>query len=221
MSKKIVYATVSDLFVSELSKFHRNYITLARVSCEHSATIKGLEAERDDIIAKRAEAMKSGKTADEAIREFSTLEIDNKIRAARVKRDEEVKPLRTKNTEIISAFVPEALYAEYVKYVKSGNDSALACEIKRFFDNAGIVYQSDLAVSKSIKTLFVGCAGLSKVSFKKVLSDGQYMKEKNARQFNEAFILTICQILISDKNVLDRNADGSLSRHVYEETVSK
>lgn len=222
MSKKINLGTINNVTINALSTFHVAIIEAKKASKAHSEKNKALNEELEKQIAKRDEAIKSGKTPEEAINEFSVELIYKKINAENERYKKAMKALNDDKKEGYS-LLSDALYSSYLLAMKRGDfnatgklkdvsvEKSFKALVKEFLTGIGCDAENNTALDKFVNTMVVRVAGMKKAS----ATSDDYVVSKSKRQFNELFLLCFLQYTIVDKGVITVNDDNTLSMTIY------
>lgn len=124
MGKSIILNSVSDATIETLSAYAQNMHTSEEKRLVARAKIKDLEEKRESIISEMNKALEEGATFDNAKEKYSTLEVDNEIRAINNALVEELKPYRQARKDLLKDLCVESLYDAYVVGIRKGDFSA-------------------------------------------------------------------------------------------------
>ncbi len=124
MGKSIILSSVSNDTINTLSAYAQNMHTSEKKRLEARQKIKELENTREAIIAEMNKALENGVAFDDAKNKFSTLKVDNEIRAIQNALTEELKPYREARKKLLKDLCVETLYDAYVVGVRKGDFSA-------------------------------------------------------------------------------------------------
>jgi len=166
---------------------------IAEEDIRHKTENKLLRSRLDALHGERRLNIESGMPRDEALIRFSTLEVDNAIRAEDRKHKKIMKPL---NEEMESAFgfMPKGLYDAYVRKVEDGKRGNFIIQIQTFLKNIGIGEVSQSGLCKLCGRI-ADRMGVRISSSKQLLEEGAYFTALKEKQFNKLFMSVFGEIL--------------------------
>lgn len=210
-SKKLNLAELSTRGLELLNGYSVAAVSLKRLAAEQAAEEKPLTAEREEL---RKELIADGTTAARRAEIGTRLfGISKELTAIAAEYGEEKKPHRRAQSAAL-ALVPEEVYRGYVTAWESGADALWTVCIRDFVRRIGIGVEDDVKVANFAATMKFRVSGSRKATKKD--ESGRTLAAKSARTFDRAVMDAFIDYAVVDKGVLDRAADGSLSRHVFE-----
>lgn len=223
MSKKINFNTMSNETMTTLSAFCDARIALAKADIEHKKIMSPLQTELSAIKENRNKALAEGKSVDEVVSLYSTLEVDKKIAAEENRYDEVKKPLN-KAVKSAYSFVPENAFESYEKKFNEGKRGEFLDMIAEFVENLGIVEDSDGAIRKFAEELS-DRLGVRVSTSKNLLKNSKFTNTMNKGAFNKLFMSAFVDLLVikgvlsvvDDENGID--LEEEVSEEVSEEVA--
>ena len=195
MSKRpIDFSQINEKALAQLKNFSAARIAIAKEDLRHKEVISPLKKQLEAIQENRKLNIENGLPRDEAIIQFSTVEIDNAIRKENDLHKEIMKPL---NDELKSTygFMEEGLYTSYKMKVEEQKRGEYLKHINKFLMDMGIVEVSQSALCKMAEQISdrIGVT----VSKPKTLLEGKVFScAMNKPQFNKLFMSVFCDILV-------------------------
>lgn len=205
MSKKINFTTINAESINVISNYNIADCTLVELADAHKTALKRfnneLEAVHKDI---------ESETANNTLTQVKKQEYDAKIfritEKIRKENTEYAESEKRKSATITKKkaleTVPEDLYNAYVQAWEKGADGKLGDALQEFLVKLGV----DGAENQSARRRFASLiktriGGSKKASMKQRKEDGIRITVKSNKQFNDIFMLTFIDYLVSEKIV--------------------
>lgn len=153
-----------------------------------------LKKQLSEIKKNRDENLSHNFPRDEVLIKFSTVDVDNAIRAEKILHKKNAKPI---NEEINSAytFVTDGLYDGYVLKVEKQKRGDFLKYMNRFLEDIGIPETSQSALCK-LSEQISDRLGVTVSSSKQILENKTFSCSLKRKQFNKLFMSVFCDILI-------------------------
>lgn len=192
--KKIDFSQINETALAQLKSFSSAMIAKAHEDERHRAERKALNARLEAIHENREINIKAGMSRDEVLIKFSTLEIDNALRAEDELHKKLMEPI---NLELNSAysFIPEKLYEGYKRKIKLQKRGEYVDQIKIFLGNLGVLEISQSALCKLAEQI-ADYIGVTVSTSRKILADKVFSCVLQRKQFNKLFMSVFCDILV-------------------------
>lgn len=165
----------------------------AKEDSRHKTVTKQLRSKKDELLKTRAEKIVMGYNQDDAIRETSTLEIDNAMRVEDMKHDNIVKPLKEamKNSYTL---IPEGLYEAYTLKFE-GKNTEFVNSVNTFLVGIGIECPKQGVVRKTADRIAL-MMGARLATSKQVLENNAFTSVMKKNQFNKLFMSAFIDVLV-------------------------
>lgn len=150
-----------------------------------------------------------GEAEQAAFREAGILEAEQALQKAKESKKGISKDVRD-GKKAARALVPDGLEAAYNARNAEGISGEWMVEIADFLRNIGIEDTTEGLVWKTAR-IFDARMGVRKCG------GTNFTKEFNGASFKDMFLHVLLEYLVNEKGVLDMDARGSLSLHVWEE----
>lgn len=194
--KKIDFSQIDSKALAQLKSFSSAMIAKAHEDERHRAERKALNARLEAIKENREENLSHKMPRDEVLIKFSTLEVDNALRAEDELHKKLMEPL---NLELNSAysFIPEKLYEGYKRKIELQKRGEYIDQIKIFLGNLGVLEISQSALCKLAEQI-ADYIGVTVSTSRKILADKVFSCVLQRKQFNRLFMSVFCDILIAN-----------------------
>lgn len=194
--KKIDFSQINETALAQLKSFSSAMIAKAHEDERHKAERKALNARLEAIKENREENLSHGMLRDEVLIKFSTLEVDNALRAEDELHKKLMEPI---NLELNSAysFIPKGLYDGYVRKIELQKRGDYIKYINGFLENLGVIEVSQSALCKLAEQI-ADYIGVTVCASRKILIDKVFSCVLQRKQFNRLFMSVFCDILIAN-----------------------
>lgn len=185
-----------------MKRFSSAIIEKAKEDQRHTAVMEPLKKQLTEIKKNRDENLSHNFPRDEVLIKFSTVEVENAIRAEKNLHKKNMKPI---NDEINStySFVTDGLYDGYVLKVEKQKRGDFLKYVNKFLKDMGISEISQSALCKLTEQIS-DRLGVTVSSSKQILEDKTFSCSLKRKQFNKLFMSIFCDILIMN-GVLECN----------------
>lgn len=213
MSKKINASTITNQAISMLSSYNQATLELRSLANTFKAENDKLYAEKDEILNNRQKALDNGESIDKVAVQYSTVDVDKRIRALSEKYKADCEPWRAAQRNA-RKLVPKDVYESYKAAYVKGTITAYEADVKNFLTSLGISVPTAAQLNKTARTFVVRTSGARRASAKKA-EDGHYISEKSSVAYKDVFMLAVLEWLVTEKKVLKVLADNTLVRVQY------
>ena len=213
MSKKINANTITATAIAMLSSYNQATLELRKLADSFKDSMGTLELKKAEILDNRQKALDNGESIDKVAVEFSTIEVDNEIRALSEKYKADCEPWRAAQRNA-RKLVPKDVYESYKSAYEKGATTAYEADVKNFLLGLGISVPTPQQLTKIARTFVVRTSGARRASSKKA-ADGHYISEKSSVAYKDIFMLSILEWLVTEKKVLKVMADNTLVKVQY------
>ena len=165
----------------------------AKEDARHKSVIKKLRTKKDELLKVREEKITMGVSQDDAIRETSTLAIDNAMRAEDTRHDGIVKPLK-KAMHDSYALIPDGLYEAYTLKFE-GKNTEFVNTVNTFLVCIGIQCHKQGVVRKTADRIAL-MMGARLATSKQVLENNAFTSVMRKNQFNKLFMSAFIDVLV-------------------------
>jgi len=214
MSKSINATTITDKAISMLSSYNQAVFELRKLSEKNKADKAVLEEKKNDLLDRRSKALEEGVSIDKVAVQFSTVEVDNEIRALAEKYKADCEPWRAGQRNA-RKLIPKDVYESYKDAYAKGKINAYEADVKNFLTSLGVQIPTPAQLNKLARLFVVRTSGARRAGSSKA-AEGNYISEKSKVQYGDIFMLAILQWLVADKKVLEILPDNTLVRKVYD-----
>lgn len=215
MAKRINASTITKKAANALSEYNHATLELRILSAEFKEDMSALNEERDTILENREKALEEGVSIDKVTVDFSTVDVDKRIRARSEKYKADCEPHRNAQREA-RKLVPKDIYESYKTAYVKGNISAYEQDVKNFLLGLGISVPTAQQLTKTARQFVVRTSGARRASAKKA-EEGHYISEKSSVAYKDVFMLAILEWLVTEKKVLKVLPDNTLVKVNYEQ----
>lgn len=213
MAKKINASTITTQAISMLSAYNQATLELRILAANFKESMDALQTKKDTILENRQIELDNGMSIDKVAVEFSTIEVDNEIRALQEKYKKDCEPWRNAQRKA-RGLVPKDVYTSYKTAYEKGSINAYEADVKNFLSSLGISVPTTAQLNKVARQFVVRTSGARRASAKKA-AEGHYVSEKSSVAYKDIFMLAILEWLVTDKKVLKVLADNTLVRVQY------
>lgn len=195
MSKnQINFTKMSKEAAAQLETFKMSAIALATEDLRFKAEIKPLKAQLEVILSNRQNDIDAGIPVDEVVAKYSRVEVDNAIRKAQIAHNGIVEPI-AKNMKDTYVFIPEGMYAAYVKKIDEHKRGDFLQAISDFLGNLGIEGCTQGQISKLAENMS-DMFGARYAQSKKIVEKDTLHTAISKAQFNKLFMAVFCDMYI-------------------------
>lgn len=194
MKNQINFNTMSEEAKKQLAQFKESARKLAEEDLRYKSAIKPLRAELEKVLADREEAIANGMSTDEAISKFSRVEADRKIKVEETLHKSNSEPLSKAMRETY-AFIPENMYASYVKKIDEHKRGDFLTAIAEFLQNLGIDGCKQGQISKLAENMS-DMFGARYAQSKKIVEKDVLHTAVSKAQFNKLFMAVFCDMYV-------------------------
>lgn len=195
MSKRpIDFTQINETALAHLQNFAAARIAIAKEDQRHKEVLSPLKKQLEALHENRMINIKAGLSRDEAIIQFSTVEVENAIRKENDLHKEIMKPL---NNELKSTygFMEDGLYSSYKLKIEEQKRGEYLKHIGRFLSDMGIIEVSQSALCKLAEQIS-DRIGVTISKSKVLLENGVFTCALKKPQFNKLFMSVFCDILV-------------------------
>ena len=165
----------------------------AKEDSRHKDVIKKLRSKKDELLKIRSEKIVSGMSQDDAIRETSTLAIDNAMRIEDDKHAKILNPIKSVMQNSY-ALIPEGLYEAYTLKFE-GKNADFVSAVNTFLVGVGIECPKQGVVRKTADRIAL-MMGARLATSKQVLKNNTFTSVMKKSQFNKLFMSAFIDVLI-------------------------
>lgn len=195
MSKKSInFKNMTEQAINQINSFKETMVAVATESVLYSSTMKQLENKLEAIKKNRQNDLDQGMNHNEVISKYSTLKIDKEINAEKLRHKAALKPL---NEELNNtyAFIPENMYAAYVRKIEDGKRGEFLNAISEFLTNLGIENSTDSQI-RAMAERMSDCVGAKISNANNILEGGDFHSVLKERSFSKLFMSVFCDLYI-------------------------
>lgn len=225
MSKKVIFNTINNEFLTALSDYNVNLHKLDTARKAHNEKSGKLLEIKKDIVAKREKAVEDRPetTVQELDKMYNLPEALRNIQAENLRYAEECKGYNEVLKNFIKIYIEDMdFYQNYITYIQSHSDKKLKESYRAFFQTIGAEgADNETALNKIVDVLvqMIGSRMVNSTNSKGVWS---YVKAESKSLYHKHFVSVLLQLLVNEKGVLTVLEDNSLIMTVYEtETETK
>ena len=225
-NKRINFATINADALKAFSDFNVAFHKLRELREVYKAESAKIAEKRAEIIKSRDEELAEGKSLDDVLVKYSTVEVDREQNRLDLKYEQDCKPYKDMKKSAMELVDVNLYYG----YVLAQNKGSLDCKgaitlkkgkgtetveidkgyktiICEFLEKIGCTKtDDDKALSKFVQTMAVRTSGMIKCN-----KGENYVKVKSATQYNELFMANFLQFLVVDRGLLVENEDNTLT----------
>lgn len=195
MSKRpIDFTQMNETSIKHLQSFAATRIAIAKEDQRHKSVLSPLKKQLEALHENRENDINAGLPRDEVLMKYSTVEVDNAIRAENNLHKEIIKPLNEELNDTY-AFVQDGLYDSYVLKIEQQKRGEYLRHIERFLEGLGIIDTSQSALRKLAEQIS-DRIGVTVSKSKTLLEDSVFTCTLNKKQFNKLFMSVFCDILV-------------------------
>ena len=191
---QINFTKMSKEASAQLKAFKDSALAIAVEDLRFKSEIKPLKAQLEVILANRQNDIDNGLSVDEVIAKYSRVEVDNAIRKAQATHDAIVEPLN-KAMKDTYVFVPENMYAAYVKKIDEHKRGDFLDAIVVFLSNLGIENCTQGQISKLAENMS-DMFGARYAQSKKIVEKDTLHTAISKAQFNKLFMAVFCDMYV-------------------------
>lgn len=191
---QINFSKMSNEATAQLKAFKDSALALANEDLRFKAEIKPFKAQLEVILANRQNDIDNGLPVDEVIAKFPRVEVDNAIRKAQANHEVIVEPLN-KAMKDTYAFIPEGMYAAYVKKINEHKRGDFLNAISTFLINLGIEGCTQGQISKLAENMS-DMFGARYAQSKKIVEKDTLHTAISKAQFSKLFMAVFCDMYI-------------------------
>lgn len=197
MSKTVInFTKMNKEAMAQINNFAKSRIDMAKEDIRFKKEIKPLKQKLESIRADRENDLKQGMNRDEVISKYSTLDVENAIRAEENKHSDIIAPLNEALKDTYS-FISEGMYEAYVRKVNDGKRGDYLNCVNTFLENLGIESASQSALCK-LSEQIADRLGARVSTSKALVNDGVFSCEMKKGQFSKLFMSVFCDILVQN-----------------------
>ena len=146
MSKKnINFKSMSEKAANQINSFKFTMIAMAKENVAYHATMNQLEKKLEAIKESRKNDLEQGMNENEVVAKYPTLEVDKAINREKLRHEKALAPLK-EDLQDTYAFVPDDMYASYVRKIEDGKRGDFLNAIAEFLNLLGIENCTDAQI---------------------------------------------------------------------------
>lgn len=191
---QINFTKMSKEASAQLKSFKESALALAVEDLRFKTEIKPLKAQLEAILANRQNDIENGLAVEEVLEKYPRVEVDNAIRKAQVAHDAIVEPLN-KAMKDTYAFIPDNMYASYVKKIEEHKRGEFLSAISNFLVNLGIEGCTQGQISKLAENMS-DMFGARYAQSKKIVEEDTLHTAISKARFNKLFMAVFCDMYI-------------------------
>ena len=191
---QINFSKMSKEATTQLKAFKDSALALANEDLRFKAEMKPLKAQLEVILANRQNDIDNGLPVDEVVAKFPRVEVDNAIRKAQADHDVIIEPLN-KAMKDTYTFIPEGMYAAYVKKIDEHKRGDFLNAISTFLTNLGIEGCTQGQISKLAENMS-DMFGARYAQSKKIVEKDTLHTAISKTQFNKLFMAVFCDMYV-------------------------
>ena len=177
-----------------LNDFVAARIAIAKEDMRHREEMKPLRAKLEIIHQNREHDLKNGMNVHDVIRKHSSIEVEKAIRAEKRLHKKISKPFK-KDLQNTYDFIPDGIYAAYVRKIEEGKRGKFIECIKEFLETIGIEEVSQSALCK-LSEQIAERLGVKVSHSVQLLEEEVFSCIVKKKQFNHLFMSIFCDILV-------------------------
>jgi len=133
MSKKTInFKNMTEQAKNQLDTFKKSMVEIAIENVAFYETKKQLEKRLEAIKESRKNDLDQGMALNDVLIKYPTIEVDNEIRKETLRHKEVLKPLE-EGLNSAYTFIPETMYAAYIRKIEEGKRGEFLDAISAFW----------------------------------------------------------------------------------------
>ena len=193
MSKKnINFKSMSEKAANQINSFKFTMIEIAKENVAYHATMKQFENKLETIKENRNNDLEQGMNENEVVAKYPTLEVDKAMNREKLRHEKALAPLKD-TLQDTYVFVPEDMYAAYVRKIEDGKRGDFLNAIAVFLNRLGVESCTDTQI-RAMAERMSDCLGAKVSNATTIIKNEELHSVLKKRAFYKLFMSVFCDL---------------------------